>query len=204
MKIVLAMLVLVVAAVGAFMMRNDPTEPESSQAAEPTATTTTDAPAATDEPATTAAPPMLGQALALSDLDGWLQADFAGLDELRGQVVIVQFWTFGCYNCKNTLPYLQDIYDNYHDDGLEIVGVHSPEFDYEKDPDAILSAARELGVTWPIALDTSKRNFFAWQGSPAYWPRTYVLDRDGLIRFDHVGEGKYDELEETVATLLGV
>ncbi len=153
-------------------------------------------------PTTTSTPPMLGNALALTDLDGWLQTDVAGLDDLRGQVVIVQFWTFGCYNCKNTIPYLQDIYSEYQDAGLEIVGVHSPEFDYERDPEAILTAAQDLGVTWPIALDTERRNFRAWQGSPAYWPRTYVLDQEGLIRFDHIGEGAYEELEQTVATLL--
>ena len=153
-------------------------------------------------PTTKSTPPMLGNALALTDLDGWLQTDVAGLDDLRGQVVIVQFWTFGCYNCKNTIPYLQDIYSEYQDAGLEIVGVHSPEFDYERDPEAILTAAQDLGVTWPIALDTERRNFRAWQGSPAYWPRTYVLDQEGLIRFDHIGEGAYEELEQTVATLL--
>ena len=199
MRIVLAILVLVLAAAGALAMRsNDPSTVAATEAAPATttaATTTT----------TTAAPepPMLGQALALSDLDGWLQTDIGALDDLHGQVVIVWFWTFGCYNCKNTIPYLQDIYAQYHDKGLEIVGVHSPEFDYERDPDSILTAAQDLGVTWPIALDTDRHNFHAWQGSPAYWPRTYVLDQDGLIRFDHVGEGAYDKLEQTVATLLG-
>ena len=86
---------------------------------------------------------------------------------------------------------------------FEIVGVHSPEFDYEKDPDAIAAASEELGVTWPIALDMFRRSFRSWQGSPAYWPRTYVLDREGHIRFDHIGEGAYEELNETVAALLG-
>ncbi len=114
----------------------------------------------------------------------------------------MQFWTFGCYNCKNTLPHLQALYADYGDLGMEIVGVHSPEFDREKDPEAISAAAADLGVTWPIALDTNKRNFFAWQGSPAYWPRTFVVDQDGRIRFDRIGEGAYDELERTVATLL--
>lgn len=151
---------------------------------------------------TTTTPPMLGNALSLSDIDGWLQSDVTSLEELRGQVVIVQFWTFGCYNCKNTIPHLQDIYAKHADSGLEIVGVHAPEFDYERDPDNITAAAQELGVTWPIALDTERKNFRSWQGSPAYWPRTYVLDQNGLIRFDHIGEGKYEELEQTVATLL--
>ncbi len=163
---------------------------------------TTSTPPETAVTTQTTSPPMLGNALALTELDGWLQSEVSSLEDLRGQVVIVQFWTFGCYNCKNTIPYLQDIYADYHESGVEIVGVHAPEFDYERDPDAILSAAQDLGVDWPIALDTQRRNFRAWQGSPAYWPRTYVLDQNGLIRFDHVGEGAYEELEQTVAALL--
>ncbi len=73
---------------------------------------------------------------------------------------------------------------------------------YEEDPEAIQTAASELGVTWPIALDTRQHSFFSWQGNRGYWPRTYVLDRNGLIRFDHIGEGMYEELEQTVAALL--
>ncbi|MDJ0925900.1 MAG: redoxin domain-containing protein [Acidimicrobiia bacterium] len=161
------------------------------------------APATTAAPSTSTSPPMLGSPLPLLDIDGWLQTDIESLEDLRGQVVIVQFWTFACYNCKNTLPYLQDIYAEHKDAGLEIVGIHSPEFTFEEDPAAIQAAAEELGVSWPIALDTRQRTFFSWQGSRGYWPRTYVLDRDGLIRFDHIGEGKYDELEQTVVTLLG-
>ncbi len=200
MRTLLATLVLLIAAVGVAVLRNAPGEPAAEMAsagAEATPSTIL------DETTSTTAPPMLGQALDLTDLDGWLQTDIAGLDELRGRVVILQFWTFGCYNCKNTIPHLQEIYADYHDRGLEIVGVHSPEFEYERDPEAILAAARDLGVTWPIALDTTRHNFHTWQGSPAYWPRTYVLDQNGLIRFDHVGEGAYDELAQTVATLLG-
>lgn len=147
-------------------------------------------------------PPMLGNALALADLDGWLQSDVTSLEELRGQVVVVQFWTFGCSSCKAVLPQMQQIYDNYKAEGLEIVGVHSPEFSYEEDPESITAAAQDLGVTWPIALDTNRRNFRAWQGSPAYWPRTYVLDRNGLIRYDNIGGFFYEDLEQTVLALL--
>jgi thiol-disulfide isomerase/thioredoxin len=147
--------------------------------------------------------PDLGPAPELVDLDGWLQTEISSLDDLKGKVVVVHFWTFGCYNCKNTLPNLEALYDEHADDEFEIVGVHSPEFSYEEDPASISAAAEDLGVTWPIALDTRKKSFFAWQGSPAYWPRTYVLDRDGVIRFDHIGEGAYEELNQTVASLLG-
>jgi thiol-disulfide isomerase/thioredoxin len=151
----------------------------------------------------TTLPPILRDAPELVGIDGWLQSDVSDLAELRGRVVIVEFWTFGCSNCKATLPYLEDIYAKYKSQGLEIVGVHSPEFDYEKDPVAIQEAADRLGVTWPIALDTNHKSFWAWQtGGTAYWPRTYVIDQHGRIRFDHIGEGAYDELEQTVAALL--
>lgn len=182
---------------GALLLMANRDDAADATAQPATSTTTT-----TSTPSTTSVPPMLGNALSLADLDGWLQSDVSSLEELRGQVVIVQFWTFGCYNCKNTIPYLQDIYAAHRDDGLEIVGVHSPEFAYEQEPASIAAAATDLGVTWPIALDTDRRNFRSWQGSPAYWPRTYVIDRNGLVRFDHIGEGAYDELEQTVAALL--
>ena len=147
--------------------------------------------------------PDLGPAEALRGIDGWLQADVESLEELRGKVVVVQFWTFGCHNCKATIPNLEALYAEHEGADFEIVGIHSPEFDYEKDPDAIAAAAEDLGVTWPIALDTARQSFHSWQGSPAYWPRTYVLDREGHIRFDHIGEGAYEELNQTVAILLG-
>ena len=139
----------------------------------------------------------------LVDIDGWLQSEVETLQELRGQVVIVEFWTFGCYNCKNRIPYTQDLYAKYHSQGLEIVGIHSPEFKYEEDVENISAAMADLGVTWPVVLDRRRRTFWEWQtGGRAYWPRTYVLDREGRVRFDHIGEGKYRELEQTVAFLL--
>lgn len=150
-----------------------------------------------------AEPPLLDKTTEpLTDLDGWLQSDITSLEELEGQVVIVQFWTYSCGNCKATIPYLQALYERYRDDGLEIVGVHSPEFDFEKDPDGVAAAAEELGVAWPIALDTERVNFREWQGRPAYWPRTYVLDERGRVRYNNIGEGAYDQLAETVAWLL--
>ena len=203
-----AFLVLVLGvAVAAFVNEQTPSDQPSDPAAEATPVAQAVARPETSVQAQPVAeapdqPPILRAAPSLANLDGWLQSDLASLEELRGSVVIVQFWTFGCHNCKATLPYLKDIYATYRERGLEIVGVHAPEFRYERDPDAIQAAALELGVTWPIALDTSRRDFRAWQGSPAYWPRTYVVDADGQIRFDHIGEGAYEELEQTVAALL--
>ncbi|MDH4279654.1 MAG: redoxin domain-containing protein [Acidimicrobiia bacterium] len=160
--------------------------------------------AAVSPPALTEAPPNLGPAPELVDIDGWINADptTSGLSSYGGQVRIVQYWTFGCFNCKNTLPHLKEIYNRYQPNGLEIIGVHAPEFDREADPANINAAVVELGVNWPVALDTSKANFRSWQGDRRFWPRTYVLDQNGNIRFDHIGEGAYDELEATVAHLL--
>ena len=155
---------------------------------------------------TTVAPPDLpdrGPHLELRDIDGWLQSDVESLEELRGNVVAVQFWTFGCYNCTATLPHMQALYENYRSEGFEIVGIHAPEFEYEADVGNIEEAAADLGVTWPIVLDTEKRTFHHWQEGPrAYWPRIYLLDREGNIRYDHRGEGRYDEIDAAVQALL--
>lgn len=175
-----------------------------------TRTVTTTAPTTTLSTTTTASPvpaidppPVLREDTPpLVDIDGWLASDVTSLQELRGSVVVVEFWTFGCYNCKNRIPYTQDLYAMYRDQGLEIVGIHSPEFNYERDVANIEQAMVDLGVTWPVVLDTDRRTFREWQGRPAYWPRTYVLDKQGRIRFDHIGEGAYDELFEVVDYLL--
>ncbi len=147
-------------------------------------------------------PENFGPAGTLVNLDGWLQTDATSLEDFDGQVKILQFWTFSCHNCTATLENLGNIYETYHPQGLEIIGVHAPEFSFEEDPDAVLQAAEDLGVVWPIAIDNEKTNFRSWQGSRRFWPRTYVIDANGDIRFDHIGEGAYDELEETVAYLV--
>ncbi len=155
-----------------------------------------------EEIETIAAPPILRPRPGLTGIDGWLQSDIDSLDDLDGQVYILEFWTFGCFNCRNVKPHLRALYDELQDDGLEIVGVHSPEFDFEKDVDAIQQAAIDQRVNWPIALDTEKTSFRAWQTERRFWPRTYVIDQNGDIRYDHIGEGAYDELGATVRYLL--
>ncbi len=171
-----------------------------------TATTTTAAPV----PTTTEAPepvPVLGTAFTLSKLDGWLNTEATSLEEIRAdnEITVVQFWTFGCRNCKKTLDALAELHADFRDRGVEVVGVHSPEFGYEANVDNIIEAAAELGVVWPIALDTTKYNFHVWQEGPTgYWPRVYVIDRDNQIRFDRRGDGAhtYRELYATVERLL--
>ena len=174
---------------------------------------TTDDPAsdATTTVATTTVPPapieVLGEADTLTGLDGWLNTDATSLEEIRAAntLTVVQFWTFGCRNCKNTLEALGQLYADFRGQGVEIVGVHSPEFSYEADVDNIIEAAADLGVIWPIALDTDKRNFHRWQeGNIGYWPRVYVIDGVNQIRFDRTGDGRatYAQLYETVERLL--
>ena len=175
--------------------------------------------AATAEPLATAAPttttttealepiPVLGTAFTLSRLDGWLNTEATSLEEIRAnnEITVVQFWTFGCRNCKNTLDALGELYADFGDQGVEIVGVHAPEFAYEADVDNIIDASAKLGVTWPIALDTQKYNFHVWQEGPTgYWPRVYVIDSDNQIRFDRRGDSplKYEELYQIVERLL--
>ena len=172
---------------------------------------TADADVATSTVVTTTVPPepieVLGTADTLTDLDGWLNTDATSLEEIRAAntLTVVQFWTFGCRNCKNTLDALSRLYADFRGQGVEIVGVHSPEFSYEADLDNIIEASAELGVIWPIALDTDKRNFHRWQeGNIGYWPRVYVIDGDNQIRFDRTGDGRatYEQLYTTVERLL--
>ena len=161
------------------------------------------APETAEPPVLVAAPDNYGPRKDLVNLDGWLNTEIDSLDELDGKVVLVEMWTFGCFNCKNRIPHTQELYARTSREDLEIVGVHAPEFDFEKEVPRIEQATVELGVTWPVALDTERENFRAWQdGGRRFWPRTYVIDQNGDVRFDHIGEGAYDELDATVDYLL--
>ena len=148
------------------------------------------------------APPILDPKPALVDIDGWINTEASSLDDFDGQVRVVEFWTFGCFNCKNRIPHTQELYAQYKDQGLEIIGVHAPEFEHERDPVAVAEATVRLGVDWPVALDTDKTNFRAWQTNRRFWPRVYVLDQNGDVRYDHIGEGDYDGLDEIVGYLI--
>ncbi len=146
--------------------------------------------------------PDRGEHPPLREIDGWQQTDVSSLEELRGKVVAVQFWTFGCHNCTATIPHLQELYAKYGGDEFEIVGIHAPEFDHERDPGRIAEAAVDLGVTWPIALDTEKRTFRTWQTERRFWPRIFLIDQDGNVRYDKIGEGRYDEIDAAVGALI--
>jgi thiol-disulfide isomerase/thioredoxin len=142
----------------------------------------------------------LGPAPELVGITGWINSEPLALKDLRGKVVIIDFWTFGCYNCRNTRPHVRALYDKYRDQGLEIIGVHTPEFAYEKVPDNIRAAAKEQGVNWPIALDPGFKTWGAYKNR--YWPAFYFIDARGRLRHTHFGEGRYDFNEKVVQQLL--
>ncbi|MGH3126970.1 MAG: thioredoxin family protein, partial [Gaiellaceae bacterium] len=123
------------------------------------------------------------------------------LGALRGRVVLVDFWTYSCINCLRTLPHLKSWDDAYRDAGLTIVGVHSPEFAFERVPDNVSEAVDRLGIRYPVALDN---DFATWRAySNQYWPAKYLIDRDGNVRYHHFGEGEYEETERVIRELLG-
>lgn len=135
-------------------------------------------------------------------IDGWINSGPLTLRRLRGKVVLVDFWTFSCVNCVRTLPHLAHLEQTYGSQGLVIVGVHSPEFDFEKVPANVAAAVRRLGVTWPVALDSQMSTWNAYGNE--YWPAEYLIDQSGRVAYTHDGEGDDAATEAAVATLLRV
>jgi cytochrome c biogenesis protein CcdA/thiol-disulfide isomerase/thioredoxin len=133
-------------------------------------------------------------------LTGWINSDPLTLDSLKGKVVLVDFWTYSCINCIRTQPYLKSWYSTYKDSGFVIVGVHAPEFAFERDPKNVADAAKKAGLTYPIALDN---NFATWNAyNNQYWPASYLIDKQGNIRRVDQGEGGYKETEQAIRQLL--
>lgn len=119
---------------------------------------------------------------------------------LKGKVTIVDFWTYSCINCIRTQPVLKAWYQAYQKDGLEIVGVHTPEFAFEKDPKNVDAAIKKAGLSFPIALDAQYETWTAYRNH--YWPAKYIFDRQGRLRYTHFGEGEYDKTEQVIRELL--
>jgi cytochrome c biogenesis protein CcdA/thiol-disulfide isomerase/thioredoxin len=138
-------------------------------------------------------PPLLGAT-------AWLNSPPLSMESLRGKVVVVDFWTYSCINCLRALPYVNGWYEKYKDHGLVVLGVHAPEFAFEKDPGNVRRAVAELHIAYPVALDN---NYVIWQEfNNQYWPAHYFIDSQGRIRAHHFGEGNYDESEQTLRRLL--
>jgi cytochrome c biogenesis protein CcdA/thiol-disulfide isomerase/thioredoxin len=152
-------------------------------------------------PQGTATAQVEGELPSLAGATLWLNSAPLTPAALRGKVVLVDFWTYSCINCLRSLPYVRSWYQRYHDHGLVVIGVHAPEFAFEKSPDNVRRAVRELGITYPVALDN---DYAIWQGfNNQFWPAHYFIDATGRIRGHHFGEGEYASTEQTLRQLLG-
>ncbi len=133
-------------------------------------------------------------------ISNWFNSKPLRIADLRGKVVLVDFWTYGCVNCVNTLPHVTDLYAKYRDRGLVVVGVHTPESPFERSASNVQAALKRHGITYPVAQDNDSRTWDAYRNQ--YWPAQYIIDQSGHIVFQHAGEGRYEEIERTVARLL--
>ena len=148
--------------------------------------------------------------ISLQSLDGtlpgfdggteWINSPMLTPEALHGKVVLVEFWTFGCYNCLNALPHVKDLYAKYKNRGFVVVGVHTPEFAHERLPENVRNEVKKLGIEFPVVIDNENRIWKAFHNQ--YWPAMYYADATGKLRFYHFGEGRYEDQDRVVATLL--
>lgn len=140
---------------------------------------------------------------AMPSLNGavlWLNSPALTNESLKGKVVLVDFWTFDCINCKRTLPYVKDWAKKYEKDGLVVIGVHTPEYGFERIIDNVKDKVKEYGITYPVAIDN---NYAIWRNfDNQYWPAHYLVDAKGQVRYTHFGEGSYETQEKMIQQLL--
>ncbi|WP_180699506.1 cytochrome c biogenesis protein DipZ [Pseudomonas crudilactis] len=130
----------------------------------------------------------------------WLNSPDLSAESLRGKVVLVDFWTYDCINCQHTLPYVKDWAKKYEKDGLVVIGVHTPEYGYERIIDNVRDQVKKLGITYPVAIDN---NYAIWRNfDNQYWPAHYLIDAKGQVRYSHFGEGRYEAQEQMIQQLL--
>ena len=145
-------------------------------------------------------PSLAGDAAPEFSAERWINTEPLTLAQLRGKVVLVEFWTFACWNCKNVEPYVKQWHSRYDDDGLVVVAVHTPEFDFEKDLSNVRDYVKKRGIDYPVAVDN---DFSTWRAYGNWaWPAFYLVGKDGRIRHSRVGEGGYAKTEALIRTLL--
>lgn len=135
--------------------------------------------------------------------DGFINTDGKPVtvtDFIGKRVVLIDFWTYSCINCQRTTPYLNSWYEKYKDKGLVIIGIHTPEFEFEKDYNNVKTAVEKFGIKFPVVLDNDYSTWTAYKNR--YWPRKYLIDIDGYIVYDHIGEGAYEETEQKIQEAL--
>jgi thiol-disulfide isomerase/thioredoxin len=131
----------------------------------------------------------------------WINSAPLTPDSLRGKVVLIDFWTFQCYNCLNALPHVKALYEKYRKEGFVVIGVHTPELPQERVVENVRREVKRLGITYPVVVDNDYAIWNAYHNQ--YWPAAYYADASGELRFSHFGEGAYDEQDQAVARLLG-
>ena len=130
----------------------------------------------------------------------WLNAQPQRLEDLRGKVVLVKFWTFGCYNCQNVEPYVKEWHRKYAEQGLAVIAVHSPEFNYERNIENVKQYIREHSLPYAVAIDN---DFVTWKRYRNWaWPTLYLIDKRGVIRYVRIGEGGYTQTDQKIRNLL--
>jgi len=144
---------------------------------------------------------MYPKAKEISSPDGFINTDSVKIaDHIGKDIILVDFWTYSCINCQRTLPYLNQWQEKYGDKGLLIIGVHTPEFEFEKKYENVLAATKKYGIKYPVVLDNDYSTWTAYGNR--YWPRKYIIDLKGNIVYDHIGEGGYQETEMVIQKLL--
>jgi thiol-disulfide isomerase/thioredoxin len=134
-------------------------------------------------------------------ISNWLNSPPLTMAGLKGKVVLVQFWTYSCINCLRTLPYVTKWYEQYKDKGLIVIGVHTPEFAFERETSNVETAIKRFGITYPVGLDNQYRTWKAFENQ--YWPAEYLIDKSGKIVASQFGEGGYGQIENAIARLVG-
>ena len=190
-------LVLAVASLVVISCAQDSPTGESGGAGDSTATT--------EAPSVEAPSRISGEAVGslaprIQGISSWINSEPLQITDLRGQVVLVDFWTYTCVNCIRTFPFLKEWHSKYADKGLVILGIHTPEFEFEKKRTNVITAAKEYGLLYPVAQDNDFDTWDAFENR--YWPAKYLIDKDGVIRYTHFGEGAYDETEQKIRELL--
>lgn len=136
----------------------------------------------------------------MQGIAGYINTDSNLKEKIKDKVVLYDIWTYSCINCQRTLPYITAWDEKYSEQGLLIIGIHSPEFEFEKDIKNVELAVEKFGIKYPVILDNDKKTWDAFENR--YWPRKYIADDQGYIRYDHIGEGAYDETEQIIQELL--
>jgi len=136
----------------------------------------------------------------LSNLRGWINTSPLTMEGLKGKVVLLDFWTYSCVNCVRSLPHMKLLHKEYAGDAFVLIGVHTPEFEFEKPPENVASAVKRFGIGYPVAIDSENTTWKLYGNQ--YWPRQTVVDSKGTVRWEHAGEGDYDKMEDRIRDLL--